>query len=159
MKHEYGLALPRIGLSLVFLWFGFEQLLHTMSWVSYVPQFFIENSPVDVTTLVHLNGAFEVVFGFALLFGICTRLSALLLALHLAHITAIVGFDSIGVRDFGIVMGALGVALTGADKLCIDSFFTTESQVNTFLHHDISTGKPTQDNIQTHNPFEASNYR
>lgn len=126
---EYALAVPRIGLSFIFFWFGFQQLLNTEVWISYIPEFVIKYSPVNASTIIHFNGAFEVVFAFALFFGICTRLSALLLGLHLAHITATMGINSIGIRDFGIVMGVLGVFLHGPDKLCLDMFLSTPEEL------------------------------
>ena len=55
----------RIGIALVFLWFGFQQILHTGAWVSMIPKSIIDISGLSATTLVHLNGAFEIVFGIS----------------------------------------------------------------------------------------------
>ena len=129
ISKKYSLAIPRIGTSLVFLWFGFQQLKDAQSWIGFIPEIVVKYSPVNATTLIHFNGAFEVVFGMALLFGICTRLSALLLGLHLAHISATLGFNSISVRDFGIVMGALFVFLYGPDEICIDMLISSHEEL------------------------------
>ena len=126
----YAIAMPRVGLSLVFFWFGLQQLTNTQAWISYIPDFVIKYSPINASTIIHLNGAFEVIFALALLAGICTRLSALLLGLHLAHITAMMGLNSIGVRDFGIVMGALGVFMYGPDLLCLDMIHFTQEELD-----------------------------
>lgn len=117
---SYLLAIPRIGLALVFLWFGFQQLKYAESWIGYVPETIMKYLPISPSTFIHFNGAFEVVFGIALIFGICTRLSIFLLGLHLAEITYSIGLDSTGVRDFGVVMGSLFVFLYGPDELTID---------------------------------------
>lgn len=138
----YSLAVPRVGLSLVYLWFGLEQLKNADAWVGYMPEIVVKYSPVNATTLIHFNGAFEVVFGMALFLGICTRLSALLLGLHLAHISATLGFNSLSVRDFGIVMGNLFVVLYGPDELTVDRLVSTTEELlekNLFHNHALSS--------------------
>lgn len=110
----------RVGLSLVFLWFATQQFMHTQEWTSYIPQWVVDFSSIDATTLVHINGAFEFVFGAALLLGICTRMTALLLALHMADIALTVGYNSIGVRDFGLTIATFAIFLYGSDRYCID---------------------------------------
>lgn len=121
---KYAPAILRYGVSLVYLWFGAQQFLHTQQWISFIPKFIIDNSPVDASTLVHLNGAVELVFGTALIIGFFSRTSATVLALHMAHITTIVGYDAIGVRDFGIVIATTASAFYGADILCLESYLT-----------------------------------
>lgn len=80
-------------------------------------------SPFGPITLVHINGAIEVVFGTALIFGFFTRASAFVLAMHMAHITLMVGYDSIGVRDFGLAIAGFAILLNGADRFTIDRQF------------------------------------
>lgn len=120
------LTFLRIGLSVVYIWFAVQQFLHTQMWTSYIPDWVINLSGFDTTTLVHMNGAFELVFGIALLSGICTRTSALLLGLHMVEIMYTVGYDSIGVRDFGLAIGTLAIFLYGADRFCVDKLFTKD---------------------------------
>jgi uncharacterized membrane protein YphA (DoxX/SURF4 family) len=126
----YAIAIPRIGLSFIFLWFGFQQLTDANSWIGYLPEFVIKYSPISPATFIHFNGAFELVFAMALMCGICTRLSALLLGLHLAHITALMGINPVGVRDFGIVMGVLGVFFYGPDNLCLDMIHFSKEELD-----------------------------
>jgi uncharacterized membrane protein YphA (DoxX/SURF4 family) len=116
-----GATILRLGLSLVFLWFGTQQFLHPEMWIGFIPESIIKISPVGPVTLVHINGALELVFGTALIFGLFTRISALILALHMAHITFLVGYDSIGVRDFGLVISAFAIFFNGADSLTLDN--------------------------------------
>lgn len=113
----------RIGLSLVFLWFGLQQFLHTSMWTGLVPNWIVSTSGFSAATLVHFNGAFEIVFGLCLFFGFFTQVTAFLLALHLLDIMFTVGYNDIGVRDFGLAMATIAIFLYGADAWCLDNFF------------------------------------
>ena len=124
---QYAPAVGRIGVASVFIWFGLEQLINTSEWVGWLP-WYVYLTSLSPTTLVHLNGLFESVFGFLLLLGLYTRLSASLLALHMAHIVTIVGYGEIGVRDFGIFMAALSTAFHGADNFSLDYFFSPKGK-------------------------------
>ena len=112
----------RIGIALVFVWFGISQLADPASWTGYVPDYVMSISGLAVTTIVYLNGIFEIIFGSMLLFGLFTRLAALLLALHILDITLIVGFDSTGVRDFGLSIATIAIFLQGVDWFSLDRF-------------------------------------
>ena len=115
-------AVLRWGIAAVFLWFGSQQLIQTSMWLSFIPQSVIDISHLSASTLVHLNGSFEIIFGLALLFGYQTRIAALLLSLHMFEITSVVGYDAIGVRDFGLSVAALAVFLYGADEFGLDAW-------------------------------------
>ncbi len=120
----------RIGLGLVMLWFGSQQLMDAKDWVGYLPSWMGAFS-VSSVTIVHLNGWFEVAFGSLLILGFYARFVALLLALHLFGITMTVGYNEIGVRDFGLSFALLSAAFSGAGKLSLDSYFSkTESVSN-----------------------------
>jgi len=113
----------RIGLSLVLLWFGWQQLSDPGSWAAVVPPFYTDPSGLSAQTFVLINGWFEIIFGTLLLLGIFSRITALLLALHMLHITFTVGYNGIGVRDFGLAMGMIAVFLQGPDIWSLDKFF------------------------------------
>lgn len=117
----------RIGMSLVFIWFGGQQLLHTSAWTSFIPDWIITLTHVSAVTLVHFNGGFEIVFGLCLLAGYFTYLSALFLALHMLDITFTVGYNSIGIRDFGLSIAAIAVFFYGIDAWCLDRFLSKKS--------------------------------
>jgi uncharacterized membrane protein YphA (DoxX/SURF4 family) len=119
---KYSAPILRIGMSLVFLWFGTQQLLHTAMWTSLIPHYVLTLSRLDASTLVHLNGAFEIIFGLALIIGIFPRVVSLLLALHMIDIAFTVGYNAIGVRDFGLSMAAIAVFLNGSDIWTLDSY-------------------------------------
>ncbi len=107
----------RIGLSLVFLWFGFNQLMYPLNWIGWVPQGM--TGMIDVYTLVFINGLFEIIFGALLLIGLFTRVASGLLALHLLGITFTIGFNEIGIRDLGLTLALVSVFLHGPDAWCL----------------------------------------
>jgi uncharacterized membrane protein YphA (DoxX/SURF4 family) len=75
MKHFAPIVL-RIGLSLVFLWFGTQQLLNTGMWTGLIPDWITSASGFEAATFVYFNGAFEIIFGICLL--VLSRTSATL---------------------------------------------------------------------------------
>ena len=110
----------RWGMALVFLWFGAQQILNAGAWTGLMPAWIVSASGLKATTLVHLNGSFEVVFGLSLLLGYFTRLTAFLLAFHMLDIVLTVGYSPIGVRDFGLLIGTLVICLHGMDAWSLD---------------------------------------
>lgn len=124
----------RIGISLVFLWFGWQQLSDTSLWAPVIPAFYTDLSGLSPETFVLINGWFEVVFGFLLLLGAFTRPVAFLLMLHMLHVTFTVGYNGVGVRDFGLSMAAISVFLQGADAWCSDRFFRKSFIQNKYGH-------------------------
>ncbi len=86
--------------------------------MAYLPDFLL-NSSYD-EELIFFNGLFETFFGTLLAIGFYTRLSALLLGLHLFTIIINLGYNDIAVRDFGLALITLSITLRGADKWCLD---------------------------------------
>lgn len=120
INQEYGKIILRISLSLVFLWFGINQLYYPSSWIGFVPSFI----PFSPGTIVLLNGSLEVILGLMLLSGIQVRFSSLVLSIHLFLIALPMGFTAIAIRDFGLALATLSVFFFGADKLCIERKFS-----------------------------------
>lgn len=104
-----GLLILRLGLSIVLLWFGFSQLFDGINWVALVPDWAANLLHLPPAIIILINGSFEVVAGLFLAVGVWTRWLTLLLALHLALITFVMGLTSIGVRDFGLATAALSL--------------------------------------------------
>jgi uncharacterized membrane protein YphA (DoxX/SURF4 family) len=115
-SQRLGIFTLQYGLALVFLWFGFSQLTNPADWTSFVPVSIARLSPLPVTVIVLLNGLLEVVCGILLLFNVAVRWAALLMALHLAGITISLGYNSVAVRDFGLMMATFSLALLHQDK-------------------------------------------
>ncbi len=126
--NNVGLLLARIGLALVFLYFGVSQLLNPAQFVGWLPA---EASivPLQPTTLIILNGGVEVLFGVLLLLGLFTRVSALILGLHLFAITLSIGYTEIGVRDFGLSIATLAFALFQNSSFSFDAFATRAKSI------------------------------
>jgi len=66
IKKEYAPLILRIGISLVFIWFGLTQIFNQSSLATYLPQFAYD-LPVEPSTILLLNGIFETVLGGFLL--------------------------------------------------------------------------------------------
>ncbi len=115
---KYAPSVVRIGLSLVFIWFGLNQLLYPLNWTGWVPMGI--SAMMDSHRIVLINGIFEIIFGVLLLIGLFTRVISFLLALHLLSITFFIGFNEIGVRDFGLTLALVSIFLNGPDALCLD---------------------------------------
>ena len=43
------------------------------------------------------------------------------MSLHVLGIAATIGFNDIGVRDFGLSIAALSIALHGSDRYCLEN--------------------------------------
>lgn len=109
----YAPLVLRIGLGAVMLWFGYQQLTNSQAWVIWVPEWtaMLGMAPA---TIVLLNGLFEVAAGLLLILGIFVPFISLLLFLHLGIIVFDIGLTPIGVRDIGIAVGTLALAMLGS---------------------------------------------
>ena len=108
-NNEIGLVMLRLGIASMFLWFGFSQLVNSMSWVGWVPDWAVAVLHISPAMIVLLNGCVEVALGTLLACNIFVRYVALLLGLHLALITFEIGLSAIGVRDFGLTLATLSL--------------------------------------------------
>lgn len=115
---EYAPAVVRYGVGIVFLIFGISQLLNPGSWMAYLPDFAL-NIEISATSLIYMNGIFDLLIGILLLLGIFTRIVSLIGILHIAGIIISLGYNDVAVRDFGLLVVLVSVFLHGADKLCI----------------------------------------
>ncbi|MCX6716106.1 MAG: DoxX family protein [Candidatus Taylorbacteria bacterium] len=117
---SYAPVLVRVALSLVFLWFGYNQLAHPDMWIKIVPAWAggIFGSAAIVVTI---NGWFEIVAGLLLIAGIQVRIVSLLLGLHLISIASGFGLSAIGIRDWGLCLATFSIFLNGPDIWSLDS--------------------------------------
>lgn len=120
-RTEWGIFILRIGLSILFLWFGFSQFLDQSIWVSWVPAWATNLTGLEAEMIVLLNGGFEIAFGVLLALGLYTRIAAVLLGLHLAVLVFEIGLSPIGLRDFAIMMATFALALLPSDPYSLDS--------------------------------------
>ena len=110
----------RMAMSLVFIWFGYSQLTNPSMWTSYVPDFAVNLFGGKAVLVVLLNGWFELVAGFTLIFGIQVRIASFLLGAHLFLISLSLGFSALAVRDFGLAIATLSIIFAGPDLLTFD---------------------------------------
>ncbi len=128
-KNTIGRLLLRIGLGGVFLWFGIDKFVHPDIWVNYIPSWFPMLIPVG--TFILLMGIVETLIGLFALIGVYTRTSAVIAVLMLIPILVSLGYNEIGVRDFGLLLLALGIAVLGPGEFSMDSqILKTREHVN-----------------------------
>ena len=116
---EFVKAFLRISMSLVFLYFGFQQVSDADSWTSFVPDF-LTKSIFSASNIVVFNGMVELCLGIFLILGLYTRFSSLILSIHLLGIAFSIGISPLGVRDFGLALATFAVFLNGADNYTLD---------------------------------------
>ena len=118
---DYSVFIIRIGLALVLLWFGIDEIRNPENWFSYFPQALIPLLPFDLNLFFILNGIFEVVVGSLLLIGFKTRIVAFIAALHLLSITLSLGYNDVAIRDLGLMLMAVSLIFSGAGRFSLDN--------------------------------------
>lgn len=117
-----GPPLLRIAMSLVFLYFGFNQIYSPDAWTGFVPDF-LTHSVLTANNIVMANGIMELILGTFLLIGLYTRFSSLVLALHLVGIALPMIATPTGIRDLGLAVATFVIFLNGFDEYTIDKKF------------------------------------
>jgi uncharacterized membrane protein YphA (DoxX/SURF4 family) len=110
----------RLGLALLYLWFGFSEIANVGAWTAWVPVWATSLTGLTATQIVLINGGFEIVAGALLAIGIWVRFVGGVLALHMLLLVVDIGLDQIGVRDLAICFATMALALGGADWLALD---------------------------------------
>ena len=116
---SYSKPLLRVAMSLVFLYFGFQQITNPSEWIGFVPEYALIFN-LTASNLVVINAILELTLGFLLLIGLFTKISSLILAIHLFFIAISIGFNPLGIRDFGLAIATLAIFLNGIDDYCLD---------------------------------------
>jgi len=111
----------RIGIGAVIVWFGLQQINTPSSWIVYLPTW-TKILPLSQINFVYLNGWFELIFGIILITGFFTRIVAFFLSIHLLGIVLTVGYNEIGVRDFGLFIALFSIFLHGENNQSRDKF-------------------------------------
>ena len=91
--------LPRYALGAVTLWFGVTQLFVDPAYFLGFLLSWTLQLPLEQLTLIFLNGLVDLFIGIALLIGWQTR------------IAASGGYNDVAIRDFGLSLVALSIAL------------------------------------------------
>ncbi len=110
----------RLGLGIVVLWFSINQFMDPDSWTRLAPEYL---NFINSATLIYMNASLEIIIGILLILGLFTRIVALIFSLHLIPIIISLGYGPTAVRDFGLLMASLSLALSGSNYLSLDSKF------------------------------------
>lgn len=106
----------RIGLAIVFMWFGVDKFIDPAGWLFWVPervQGALMAVGMSTQNFIFLNGIFEVLVAVSLLSGYFIRIFATLALSFLVVVTAvhITSATEIVVRDIGLIGGLLALAM------------------------------------------------
>lgn len=103
----------RLGLALVFGWFGIDKFLHVSAWYGWIPAW-LTFVPLDA--FLYVLGALEVIAALLLLIGIYVRIASLACAALLIAVVLNFGINEITVRDIGLIGMALALAMLPEPK-------------------------------------------
>lgn len=110
---RYSQLMIRIGLAVVFFWFGIDKFIRPEYWVTaWVPGNIISllgQVGLSGKDFIYLNAIFEILVGTSLISGMFMRLFSLLGAVFLVAVAVIHGLDVVIVRDVGLVGGLLAL--------------------------------------------------
>lgn len=108
--------LLKIGLAVVFLWFGIHKFIAPQYWINaWIPQWLpgiLDNFGLSALNFIYINGVFEILVAVSLLTGVGVRVFALLASLFLLAVIStygLSGFNEIMVRDIGLLGAMLSV--------------------------------------------------
>jgi len=111
-KESLGIYILRLGLSIVFLYFGIFQILDQSRWIYLIPDKFFNFYINEVlkSKLVFVNGIFDVIIALSLISGIFLKIFSILGFIHIVSITIFsLGFTPSGIRDLGLAFAILAL--------------------------------------------------
>jgi uncharacterized membrane protein YphA (DoxX/SURF4 family) len=111
-KEDIGIYILRLGLAIVFLYFGIFQILDQSKWIYFVPDRFFNFyiSEILKSKIVFLNGIFDTVIALSLISGLFIKIFSFLGFIHLISITIFsLGFEPSGIRDLGLAFAMLSL--------------------------------------------------
>jgi len=123
MKLQEGYAglFLRIGLSLLFFYFGLDKFLNLESNVFTGQNMLLVNlAPFSTSIVLVMAGVIEVVIGILLLLGVYNKVVAIGAAAWVFIIFLQTGYPG-GIYDLGLSIMALALYFTGSGKYSLDS--------------------------------------
>ncbi|MEK7151627.1 MAG: DoxX family membrane protein [Patescibacteria group bacterium] len=112
---KFSYLVLRLGLAVVFLWFGIDKIFHPVYWLNaWVPdsiESLILRFNIGLTEFVYLNGIFEMLVGLSLITGIFIRALSILAIIFLINVVIFVGISEVTIRDVAIIGGFISVVL------------------------------------------------
>jgi len=109
-QKQIGIYNLRLGLAIVFIYFGISQLLNQSGWVYMLPDkiFGLSLSDSIKPNLIIANGIFDLMIAGSLITGVFLKVFSLLGFLHLLSIAFFtLGFGPSGMRDIGLAFAML----------------------------------------------------
>lgn len=112
--------LIRVGLAIVFLWFGIDKFIHPTYWLNaWVPDAFVSflaRLKLSGTDFIYFGGIFEVLVGVSLVSGFFIKYFSAAAALFLVVVSVTTfglthAYSEILVRDIGLVGALLALTL------------------------------------------------
>ncbi|MFQ5881763.1 MAG: DoxX family membrane protein [Candidatus Methylomirabilales bacterium] len=101
----------RLGLAVVFLWFGVDKFLAPEAWVGWIPSWLFGLLGGWQNPFLYLLGGAEVLVGLSFLTGWYLTPAAMASSIFLAAVILSMGFSDIVVRDIGLLGSALSLLL------------------------------------------------
>lgn len=105
----------RIGLAIVFLWFGIDKFIQPQYWLdAWVPvsvQSMVGRIGIMPRDFIHLNGIFEILVGLSLATGFFLRYFAIAGAVFLVAVSVTHAFSEVLIRDVGLLAGLISLVL------------------------------------------------
>lgn len=112
-SQKYSYLFLRLGLAVVFLWFGVDKLIHLQYWITaWTPPkllLIINGLNITQTQLIYGASALEIIVGLGLATSIFPKLFSFLAFLYLTVILIVNGLTEVTVRDIGLIGALLAV--------------------------------------------------
>ncbi|MBI2667180.1 DoxX family protein [Candidatus Woesearchaeota archaeon] len=118
---KYTQLILRIGLGVVFFWFGIDKFINTEFWIGFVPDSIKNILPINLILFMYLQGIIESLIGILILIGFYTKIASFFAALILIGIIFFLGISDITIRDFGLLSIAVSLIFAGAGNLSLDN--------------------------------------
>jgi len=104
---RYSNFILRLGLAIVFFWFGIDKFFHPDYWVNaWVPQSissFVISLKIRPIDIIYISGVFEILVAVSLVSNIFIPFFSSLAVLFLGSIMFFHGFSEVLVRDIGLI--------------------------------------------------------
>jgi len=119
------LLVLRAAVGAVFLLFGVDKCTHPERWIVFVEGGLVRwiqaTSPIDLHSVLRVQGTAEVLSGALLVAGAATRFAASFGAFVMLAVVLMLGFDPIAIRDLGLLGSLVCLVLTGAGRWSVDA--------------------------------------
>lgn len=110
-RHRIAEAVLLAGQCLVLAVFGFQKLTDARTWIGWMPAWMDGFAGLTDDRWLFVIGVAELLLVTLLLFPVrrVRQLGALLLSLHLLSIVFVAGWTETGIRDIGLLTGAVAL--------------------------------------------------